>query len=293
MIYYLLANFCSAFSNVLAKFFVINGIFDNYGVVMIDVLLHTNIINLFLFTILYLSAKSRNQIDFTFKETFCGKVEILQILMFAIPILAANYKVWLMGAISIPSIEISAMIKPFCVWCLAVILLREKFQVSYIKYAFFIVLGFCTANYDKIHVSHFWYMVSYVAIASFGDITRRYYCRVKKSGLQAVCAEILLFGIYAIAILLVRRKFNIYLLASPYVLIVSLITFSHHVCMIYGVRTAKTIVSLEFLNFSKIIFSIILSYIFLNDFPTLRKLIGATIIGITLVFFNIKRRGDQ
>lgn len=289
--YYLIANFCSAFSNILAKFFVSNDVIQIPNVRIIDIMLHSNIISLFLLSMFYIFKKSRNEINFTFKETFIGRKEVLQIVLFAIPIVAANYKIYLMGFMSISGIEISAMIKPFCVWCLAVVLLHEGFEKSYLKYFVGISVGFMIANYDKIHVSHFWYLVSYIAIASCGDITRRYFCRVKKDSFQAVCVECVLFCLYGTVILLfIRKSFSLKLLLSPYVFTISCITFSHHFCMIYGVRKAATIVSLEFLNFSKLIFTIILSCFILKDLPTTHKMCGALIIAVTLILFNKERR---
>ena len=117
--FYLLANFFSALSNTLAKYLTHNGFFPS-GTRVLDIFLHANLINLLLFFAIYFFKKRRNEIHFSIKETFFRKDEFKQVLLFAIPILAASYKLFMMDFMKISDIEISAMIKPFCVFITAV-----------------------------------------------------------------------------------------------------------------------------------------------------------------------------
>ena len=81
---------------------------------------------------------------------------------------------------------------------------------------------------------------------------------------------------------------------------------SHHLCTIYGVKRAKSVTSLEFINFSKVIFTIIFSYLLLNQKPGTteiyifneiykfpNQIIGAIIIAITLLFFTRRVNSDK
>lgn len=321
MIFYLLANCFSAFSNNLCKFFTITDDFLK-GEKPLTIILHADIINLFLFCFVYLYYKKKNKVDFTLKETFCNKDELMQILLFSIPIFASSYKLMLMESIHLNNLEISAMVKPFLVCILAVFLLKEKFNTYYIWYGLIICFGFLVANYNKISSNHIYWLISYIIVAAIGDATRRYYCRSKKNHLQAWCVEFFIFFLYGFVMLLIlplinyifpgkfpklgKYVFSFKLLFSPYTWLISFITMSHHLCTIYGVKRAKSVTSLEFINFSKVIFTIIFSYLLLNQKPGTteihifneiykfpNQIIGAIIIAITLLFFTRRVNSDK
>ena len=290
MLYYLLSNFFSALSNTLGVFLVKNDFFPIDSSQMMDLFLHCDVWNFVFFIILYSFKRQRGQIDFTFKETFFHKEELVQLFLFALPVIAACYKTYMMGFINISNIAISAMIKPFLVWFLAVILLHEKFNKNYIFYSSFAILGFVLTNYSKLHVNYIYFLTSYVLIASFGDVTRRYYCRQRKNTMQAICAECLVFFIYCVIIMSIRGTFDLKLLFNPYTILISFLTFSHHVCLIHGVKKASSVVALEFVNFSKTIFTLIFSFILLHDVPTLNKFIGVILIVISIILFHKEER---
>ena len=69
---------------------------------------------------------------------------------------------------------------------------------------------------------------------------------------------------------------------------ISIITLSHHFCLIHGVQKAPTVTALEFVNFSKIVFVLILSYCLLGTKIYNNKILGALIIAITLILFNFR-----
>ena len=141
---YLAANCFSVLSNQLLKFFVFsnNWILSDklrsfipegacspvftYQPELYVVIFHTNIITMFVYIIIHFILKQKGRINFTLKETFCTKEEIFQILLFSIPILASSYKLYLAEKMDFNRIEIAAMIKPFCVSMLALVLLKEK-----------------------------------------------------------------------------------------------------------------------------------------------------------------------
>ena len=317
MFYYLLANCFSALSNNLCKYLTLAGNALE-GERPLTIILHTDMINLFLYSIIYFYYKKQNKIDFTLKETFCTKEEVGQILLFSIPIFAASYKLVLMEKIHLSNLEISAMVKPFLVCILAMFLLKEKFKTYYIWYALLACFGFCVSNYSKFNSNHMLWLVSFIIIASIGDATRRYYCRRKKNPMQAWCVEFFIFFLYGFVILLIcpllkgiypalgKYSFSFSILFNPFTWLISLITLSHHLSAIYGVKRAPSVTALEFVNFSKVIFTIIFSYLFLGQLPksteiTLfgstynfpNQIAGAVIIAITLVLFNRRVRNDK
>lgn len=318
--FYLLANFFSALSNTFAKYLTCNGFFPS-GTSVLDIFLHANLMNLFLFFIVYFFKKRRNEIHFSIKETFFHKDEFKQVLLFAIPILASSYKLFMMDFMKISDIEISAMIKPFCVWFLSIIFLGEKFYSFYIKYALIAVLGFLIANKDILPFNIFpytidfdnwkivysgyqhsnisydsktmFFLISFLCLASIGNVTRRYYCRKCVETMQAVCVEFVMFTFYGLIILTIRGTFSIKLLLHPCSFLISIITLSHHFCLIHGVQKAPTVTVLEFVNFSKIVFVLILSYCLLGTKIYNNKILGALIISITLILFNFRIRKES
>lgn len=302
---YLAANCFSVLSNQLLKFFVRNNwilsdkgrIFTPDGsLVSIStnqpelyiVIFHTNIITMFVYIIIHFILKQKGRIKFTLKETFCTKEEIFQILLFSIPILASSYKLYLAEKMDFNRIEIAAMIKPFCVSMLALVLLKEKFHFFYIPFAVSIVTGFIVSNYSVLHLDHFWLLVSFIAIASIGDTTRRYFCVKKSDALQACCVEFSIYFLYGVISLIALNKFSFSILLNPLTWLISAFTLSHHFSLIFGVKHAPSVTALEFVNFSKVIFTLIFSYLIFSKEPTKTGIIGAVIIGITLVLFNRK-----
>ena len=321
MLYYLLANCLSALANNLCKYLTLdsNGL---GGQKPLTIILHADIINLFLFSFVYFYYKRKGKVDFTFKETFCTKDEFIQVLLFSIPVFAASYKLVLMENIQISSLEISAMIKPFLVCILATFLLKEKFRSYYILYGFLICVGFLISNYNKISTNHIYWLLSYIIIGSVGDTTRRYYCRKKKNPFQGWCVEFVIFFLYGFVILLVcplikylfpnapdslnKYRFSFSIFLNPYTILISLVTFGHHLAAIYGVKKASSVISLEFVNFSKVIFTLIFSYLFLSQSPYSSKvtifgvcfnfhnqIFGAIIIVVTLIFFSLRINKDR
>ncbi|MBQ2350545.1 MAG: hypothetical protein II393_04740 [Cytophagales bacterium] len=301
MYFYLLANCFGALSYAVAKYFFQKEFL--VGVKTMDLFFHVNFINLTVFFVIFFISKLRGEVKFSLKETFLRKEEIFLIFIFAIPILAAAYKTYMIDYMHLADIEISAMIKPFCVSWLGLIFLREKFYPCYINYGLLAILGFLIVNNELIPITfddnklcfstaqyndtNIWFLVSYLAIASIGNITRRFYCRKCEDTMQAVCVEFVMFALYGIIFLLVRGTFSFKVLFSPYALLVSLITILHHFCLIYGVKRAHSVTAMELVNFSKIIFTIIFSYLILDYNVPAYKMVGAVVIAVTLILFKL------
>ncbi|MBQ2350015.1 MAG: hypothetical protein II393_01920 [Cytophagales bacterium] len=302
ILYYLLSTCFGSLANILGQYFKKVGAFEGYN--LMDIYFHIDFINLAVFFFIFLISKRRGSVNFSLKETFLRKEEIFLIFIFAIPILAAAYKTYMMDSMHLADIEISTMIKPFCVWGLAIIFLGEKFYLFYVTYGLLAVAGFLIVNRELIPFSwngstgnmsfsisdypntNIQFLLRYLALGSIGDVTRRVYCLKCKATMQAVCVEFVMFALYGIIFLLVRGTFSLKILFSPYALFVSLITILHHFCLIYGVQRAHSVTSLEFVNFSKIVFTIIFSYLILGYDVPRHKLAGAVVIAVTLIFFN-------
>ena len=296
MIFYLLANCFSALSNVINKFFVKGQYFED-GIRMIDITFHANIINFFIFMLFFFIYRSKHDVGFSLRKSFLNKGEILQILLFSIPIYAAAFKISVLEKMPIPYFEISAMVKPFLVWLLALLLLHEKFYAYYLFYAFMAMVGFLIANCDKIFSSEYVsnennlkYILIYLFIGAIGDITRRYYCRKWDNAMQSIFIEMFIFGLYGFLYLSIFRGFSLSVFLSPYTYVYSSLALLHHICIINGVQKAPSVAALELLNFSKNIFSLIFSALILKEETRSWQALGAIIIGISLYCFNIKRK---
>ena len=300
MIAYLTAAFFSVLSNCICVYFVKNGfIVLDKGTLIMDIFLHNNLINMFLFSILYNIQKLRGKVQFSVISTFKGKQEIIQFLLFFFPVIASIYKTYLLGFVPVTTITISSMVVPFMVWVLAIFLLNEKLKLSYLKYGLLSVLGFVLVNLQKLSgggwsFGYIHYLIFYIFIVSFGQITMRYYCRKRDHTLQAVMAEIMIFFIYALVLLFIRGTFSVKLLLNPLVWVISLCCFMRHVFVITGVRKASSVVALEFCGFSKPIFACILMYFLASEVPTTTKLIGMAIIAVAIVRFHaLERKAKQ
>ena len=291
---YIIAMTIGALSDVLCVFFVHHELIPvEYNRVM-DVMLHVNLINLVVFFIMYFCLKSTGKLKFNITQTFGNKHELMKVILFAIPIVAACYKTFMMGFIKISSITIAGMIRPLCTWTLAVILLKEHFKSEYLKYIIVAIIGFTVANYDKLHFDHMWFLTSFVLIASLGDVTTRYYCRQCKDPVEAMGTEFILFAVYSAGILSIGGAFSMDIITSPYVVCIAALAFSFRVFMVNGVRRASSIVAIELLGFSKVFFTLSFSCLLLNDVPTLQRIIGALIIIASIVgFHNLEKRNHK
>ena len=296
MIFYLFANCFSALSGVVNKYFIKNGYYDP-NVQMLDVTFHANIYNVIFYFTLYFYFYRKNEIAFSIKNTFFQKQQIWQVLLFAIPIYASAYKILMFQKMPISYVEISSMIKPFCVFFLALFLLKEKFYPSFLIYIFIAISGFLLSNFDKIYNSGFngtnsdlFKIIYFIAIASIGDITRRYYCKKWDNAMHSICVEVVVFAFYGLLWLSISNRFSLNTLLNPCTLLYAIITFSHHICVILGVQRAKSVSALEIVNFSKLVFSLVFCYLILGEEQTYKRIFGALIILTSILIFNFHRK---
>lgn len=299
MIFYLLANCFSALSNAVNKFFVKNGFFSE-GVRMVDVTFHANLINFFLFMCFFFIYRRKHDVGFSLRKSFINKGEILQILLFSIPIYAAVFKISALEKMPIPYFEISSMVKPFLVWLLALLLLHEKFHAYYLIYVFMAMVGFLVANFSSIFIEGYnsadgdlKRILIYLAIGAVGDITRRYYCRKWDNAMQSIFIEMFIFGLYGFLYLSIFNKFSLDVFLSPWTYIYSSLALLHHICIINGVQKAPSVAALELLNFSKNIFSLIFAALLLREETKWFQILGAFIIGVSLYSFNVTRKKKE
>ena len=296
MFAYLSAAFFSVLSNCICVLFVKNGLIVlQNGQMIMDVFLTNNILNMLFFTLLFSFQKARGKIHFKVIDSFRGKKEIVQFLLFIFPVIAAIFKTFMLDFVPVTTITISSLIVPFAVWALAMFLLREPFRPAYLKYSILAVIGFVFVNLQKLtgggfSFGYIHFLLFYILLESVGQITLRYYCRKRDYGMQAVMAEIVIFFVYGSIFLFSRGKFSFSLLLNPYVWLVALCCFLRHVLLINGVRKASSIVALEFCAFAKPIFASIIMFILVGEIPTIQKIFGFAIIALAIVRFHALER---
>ena len=296
MFAYLSAAFFSVLSNCICVLFVKNGLIKlQNGQMIMDVFLTNNILNMLFFMLLFGFQKARGKIHFKVIDSFRGKKEIVQFLLFIFPVIAAIFKTFMLDFVPVTTITISSLIVPFAVWALAMFLLREPFRPAYLTYSILAVIGLIFVNLQKLtgggfSFGYIHFLLFYILLESVGQITLRYYCRKRDYGMQAVMAEIVIFFVYGSIFLFSRGKFSFSLLLNPYVWLVSLCCFLRHVLLINGVRKASSIVALEFCAFAKPIFASIIMFILVGEIPTIQKIFGFAIIALAIVRFHALER---
>ena len=296
MVAFLTAAFFSVLSNCICVFFVNKHLIllENKQTIM-DIFLHNNIICMFLFIILFNIQKLRGKVHFKTIDTFRGRQNIIQFLLFIFPVIAAIFKTFMLGFIPVTTITISSLIVPFAVCFLAVFLLKEKFNSAYVKYGVLALFGFVLVNLQKLSGGGFslgflHILLFYILLESIGQITLRYYCRKRSYGTQAVLAEITIFFVYGGMFIMLRGTFGLNILLNPYVWVVSLCCFMRHVLLINGVRRASSIVALEFCAFAKPIFAAVIMFLLVGELPSLLKVVGSVIIAFAIVKFHALER---
>lgn len=178
------------------------------------------------------------------------------------------------------------MLKPMTVWILSIIILKEKFNKSFIKYLISALLGLTLAKCDQdFSVQHLWFLISFLLFASLGAVTTRGYARRKKEAMQAIGTECLVFGLYGLIFLPIRGTLNFDFFTNPYIWTISLLAFVRHILLIVGVKRASSAVSIELFALSKPVFQLILGALLLNDIPSFYKILGVCIISLSLCGF--------
>lgn len=257
-----------------------------------DAFLHVNLINVFLYFLMYFYLKSKKKIQFNIIDSFNTKKELLQVFLYSIALLAAVYKTFVLNYVKISNFVLIEMLKPMTVWGLSTIILKEKFDKSYIKYLFSALFGLALAKCDQdFSVQHLWFLISFLLFASLGAVTTRSYARRKKEAVQAIGTECLIFGMYGMIFLPIRGTFDFNLLLNPYIWVISLLAFARHIMLIVGVKKASSAVSIELFALSKPVFQLVLAFLILNDVPSWYKLLGICIIALSLCgFWKIEKR---
>ncbi len=281
---FILCTFISVLSDVLCKFFIENNFIQTE---FLDAFQHVNLINVFLYFVLYFFLKSRKKIQFNIKDSFNSKKELIQVGLYSIALLAGVYKTHVLGYVKVSSFVLFEMLKPITVWILSMIILKEKFDRRYIKYIIFAVFGLALARYDKdLSVQHLWALMSFLLFASLGAVTTRMYARRKKESIQAIGTECLIFGMYGLILLPIRGTFNVHFFINPYIWTIALLAFARHILLIVGVKKASSTVAIELFALSKPIFQLVLSYLILDDVPSWYKFFGICIIALSLYGFR-------
>ena len=301
-LYPLLSAFFSAASYILTKFFIVGNYIPNTKIV--TVMFHTNIINLTIFFVYYFYKKIKDEPLFSFKEKFINIKSLWQLILLGLPVMSAIVKSEITEYLPISTIEISALIKPFIICLLAVLLLKEKFRVKYVICFLGAICGLYLANTKKMTVTmndlnmlynskNTCMLLFYILISSIGNITRRYYCIKRKNTMETICAEYMVFFIYGTTILIFQNSLDLKLLFNKYVLCVSLLTLLHHYCLIHGVQKVKEIAGLELLAFTKTVFAISLSFLILHEEVSKEKILGALIITVAVMLSGIKKKNPK
>lgn len=257
-----------------------------------DAFLHANLINVFLYFLMYFYLKNRKKIQFNITDSFNSKKELIQVGLYSIALLSAIYKACVLNYVKISSFVLVEMLKPMTVWILSILILKEKFDKSYIKYILSALLGLALAKCDQgFSVQHFWFLISFLLFASLGSVTTRMYARRKKEAVQAIGTECLVFGMYGLILLPIRGTLDLNFFINPYIWTISLLAFARHILLIVGVKRASSTVSIELYALSKPAFQLVLAYLILNDTPSWYKIFGICIIALSLCgFWKIEKR---
>ena len=251
-----------------------------------DAFQHVNLINVFLYFLMYFFLKGRKKIQFNLIDSFNSKKELIQVGLYSIALLSGVYKTCVLDYVKISSFVLVEMLKPMTVWILSIIILREKFDKSYIKYILSALLGLALARCDQgLSIQHLWFLISFLLFASLGSVTTRMYARGKKEAIQAIGTECLVFGMYGLILLPIRGTLDFNFFINPYIWTISLLAFARHILLIVGVKKASSTVSIELFALSKPVFQLVLAYLILNDVPSWYKLFGICIIALSLCGF--------
>jgi drug/metabolite transporter (DMT)-like permease len=283
VIFYLCACFFSIFANTLGQYFC-----QGTSVSVMNLFLHVDLINLFICSILIFTISIKDKQLYLEKGTFL--LHKRQLIFFSFPVFSSLFKTFLLGFIPATNMAISSFLTPFVVAILALFLLKEKLPKEYLIFASLACVGFYISNSNKIEFSlnsNVKWILSYVALNSVSVVVVRFFA-MKRRFLEAVFIENLIYAVYGALLFLTTQKFSLDVLFSYKTLLCSLLAFSHHFFIILAYKNAQQIANIQLLDFSKVIFAMIISYFLFQKIPSNYTILGSMIIFIAVYKANIK-----
>lgn len=281
--FYISACFFAIFSNTLGQYFC-----QNTNLTVMNLFLHVDLINLLISSSIILVISIYRKESYVSLSTFSSHKR--QILLFSFPVISSLFKTFLLGFIPATNMAISSFLTPFLVAILGLLILKEDLPKEYFLFAFLACCGFYIANSNKIEFTvsaNIKWILSYVLLNSLSVIIVRFFA-MKRRFLEAVFIENLIYTIYAILLFLTVQNFSFKVLFSYKALLCSILAFMHHFFIILAYKNATKVANIQLLDFSKIVFAMIISYFLFSKIPTLNAIIGSLIIFIAIYKANIK-----
>jgi hypothetical protein len=217
----------------------------------------------------------KNQI----KTVFNYKILILMIF----PICGTYFKNYLLTKYSPQIIAINALIIPFFVSFISSILLNEKYKVIDFAILGISVIGFFIANGGTLENGNIIYiMLLFSIIFSIGLVVLRW-ISLKTKTYMSFSIIAIYYGIFSFIYLMYNGNFNYEILISKYSIYGVILISLQQIFYIISNKKSSNILSIEVVNYLRVIIVSLLCYFQFLEVPSIEKYIGCFVILIAVI----------
>ncbi len=247
-------------------------------------LLHVDILNfIIIFALLFLYNRFQRYSKQKINYVNYDLLDIKRLLAFSLPVLAGIMKTHLLSFIKPTSIVCATSMLPFSIAILSYFLLNARLKKNF-TFAFFLCLiGFFLAkngNITDFYKQGSW-LLAFILFKSIGYIVIHKYCKTRDI-MTNVTIDTFVFFFYACIILLSTGNLKLSILFSSAAFLMTVVVTMNHIFMILGYKFSQNISDVQILDFSKVIFTHILSYFVAGELITMTQFYGIIIMGIVL-----------
>jgi len=289
MWYYLVSLLCAVLSYDFARSFT--GfknrlkIFEHYNSILTtaEVFWYADVLILIAMFVFTKIVKRKTKLDMiSVKHVYKNK---LTIALLATQIVASQYKVFLVQRFMSNEIIVYSVLTPVAVMLIVTVIMKRIVPVQYYFLSCFALLGSVIANINKMSFSINGVLVGYTVVNAISEIAVNYISNKRKT-LEGIFFDNMLYAITGLVLILITGSFDIRKLCTLPVLIVGILSITHHSCKILGNKKIKHIYSVVVVDSCKVLLVLLSSYVFFGYIPVLAEIVGVSMILLNCTFIT-------
>lgn len=243
---------------------------------IVILMMHVDVLLMFfMIPRVFLFGSIKNQINTVFNY----KILILMIF----PICGTYFKNYLLTKYSPQVIAINALIIPFFVSFISSILLNEKYKAIDFAILSISVIGFFIANGGVVeNASTMYIMLLFSMIFSIGLVVLRW-ISLKTKTYMSFSIIAIYYGIFSFIYLFYNGNFKYEILINKYSIYGIILISLQQMFYIISNKKSSNILSIEVVNYLRVIIVSLLCYFQFHEIPSIEKYIGCLVILIAVI----------
>jgi len=294
MFKYLFSNIGSSLSHDIARsvtsfvsrFEILNQ--NHLNITIMEAFWYVDIMILMLMVIFFPLIKNKAKINII-NIGYLKKNKIIILLLF-IPVFTSLVKTHISQFTPGNTILTYSMISPFIAIIISLYLFKKEKISKYNIIAFvFGCIGFTICQFNNINfgINNInWLLFFYVILNACSGLAIRYVSKVR-SRLEGVILDNFIYTLVGIVGFSIFRNFNIKILFSWQILLITIPSVIHHIFVILGNQELKNFIEIIIADFLKIIFTLLSCYIFFNKTLSCIEYFGICVMFVGFLIHKI------